>query len=149
MDQNLRHLRVRRNPTALILKREKFQIKLKIRIFRMNSMTTVLKDNFESLRWDAEQKNTARDYFGLQWQNTITASISPRKSQLETDIRTKKMLLAELQALQSFVASIKDQGASLRDLTTKYPALASMFSNVDDQMTYLLSQPPMTFLVSS
>ena len=114
----------------------------------MNSMTTVLRDNFESLRWDAEQKNTARDYFGLQWKNSITASISPRKSQLEMDISTKKMLLAELQALQSFVASIKDQGASLRDLTTKYPALASMFSNVDDQMTYLLSQPPMTFLVS-
>ena len=114
----------------------------------MNSMTTVLRDNFESLRWDSEQKNTARDYFGLQWKNSITASISPRKSQLEMDIRTKKTLLTELQALQSFVASIKDQGASLRDLTTKYPALASMFNNVDDQMTYLLSQPPMTFLVS-
>ena len=113
----------------------------------MNSLSTILKDNFDALRWDAEQKNTAREYFGLQWQNSITASVSPRKMQLEADIRAKSNLLTELQSLQTFVASIKGQGTSLSDLVAKYPTLASMFQNADDQMAYLLSQPPMTFLV--
>ena len=112
-------------------------------------MTTVLKDNFDALRWDAEQKNTAKENFSLQWQNTITASVNPRKIQLESDIKAKTSLMTELQSLQAFVASISSEGSILKDLVSKYPSLASIFTNADDHMAYLLSQPPMTFLVSN
>ena len=56
--------------------------------------------------------------------------------------------MTQLQNLQAHIASIKDEGASMSDLTAKYASLSAMFHTNDDQMTYLLTQPPLTFLVS-
>lgn len=115
----------------------------------MNSLTTILRDNFEALRWDAEQKSTARDYFSQQWQNTLSASVTTKKAQLENDIRLKSSTMLELQTLQAYVASIRSQGDRLQDIVMKNPCLADMFKNNDDQMNFLLTQPPLTFLVSN
>ena len=55
--------------------------------------------------------------------------------------------MTQLQSLQAHIATIRNEGRILEDLTNKYPALAAMFKNSDDQMSFLLSQPPMTFMV--
>ena len=110
-------------------------------------MTTILRDNWEALRWDSEQKSTARDYFTQQWQNSLSASVMPKKAQLENEIKNKSAIMMELQSLQAFVASIQIQGEQLQDLVKKCPSLAAMFKSNDDQMNFLLTQPTMTFLV--
>ena len=71
-----------------------------------------------------------------------------RKAQIETDIRNKSSIMAQLQTLQAHVVTIQNEGKSLQELTEKYAHLAAMFQTNDDQMTFLLTQPPITFLVS-
>lgn len=43
----------------------------------MNNLANVLRENFDSLKWDNEQKTTAKEFFGHQWQTSIATSIGP------------------------------------------------------------------------
>ena len=113
----------------------------------MQSTDLALKDNFDSLSWDNDQKTTAREFFQSQWRNTIQSSTREKKAKLDEEIRSKLALCDQLHQFQQFFASVQDQGETVAELAQKHEQIRAQFQNSSAELNYYMSQPPQTFAV--
>ena len=106
---------------------------------------SALRDNFQTLSWDSDQKATAKEFFYSQWRATLDSSTRETKGKIDEEISSKLELATQLQNFHSFFISVKDQGSTVQELADKFEVIRAQFNQGDAQLAYLLTQPPLTF----
>ena len=110
-------------------------------------MFSALRENYESLSWDSDKKQTAQAYFDESWRSSIKNLSNSAQSRCSHEIREKESQLAQFQQLQALLIQIQNQGATMRDLCFVNADLANLFRHAEKSLLLYLDHPPMLFLV--
>ena len=112
-------------------------------------MFSALRENYDSLTWDSDQKQTAKAYFDATWRSSIDNLSNSAQLQCDQEIRSKESQLTQFRHLQELIINIQDRGRTVRDLCLISPELAQLFNNADKQLLLYLEHPPSLFSVKT
>ena len=110
-------------------------------------MFSALRDNFDSLTWDSEKKQTAKSFFDASWRTSIDNFSNSAQSHCAQEIRSKESQLLQFQKLQELLIQLQHRGRTVRDICLFCPDLAQLFNNADKQLLLYLEHPPTLFAV--
>ena len=110
-------------------------------------MFSALKDNFESLSWDADKRQTAKAFFDASWRSSIDNFSNSAQLRCDQELQLKESQISQFRNLQDLVIRLQNRGRTVRDLCNVSPDLAQLFNNADRQLLLYLEHPPSLFAV--